>query len=202
MVIATYLLFVLGCLGAADILLFHSVAHGIRSHPDSRWELVTHSLRGPTYAALFLLIPNFVMQGLAAWLLPGLLVIDLAISVWDFVLERASRQFLGGLPTGEYLLHMVMAILFGALAAMVSSESLSQVFRPLRFSYEPAAVPDLLRLAMALMAFLVLISGLQDAVAARHLTRCRSTDQGTGQWGECSRERRHGSHLGPISHAP
>src|SRR5688500_10822937 len=59
MEIATYLLFVLGLLGAADIAIFHSVAHGIRSHPDSAMELFTHSLRGPTYAALFILIPNF-----------------------------------------------------------------------------------------------------------------------------------------------
>src|SRR5713226_8228307 len=105
MVIATYLLFVLGCLGAADIVLYHSVAHGIRSHPDSQRELVTHSLRGPTYAALFLLIPNFAMQGAYSGLLASLLVVDIAISVWDFALERASRQFFGGLPTGEYVLH-------------------------------------------------------------------------------------------------
>ena len=43
MEVPTYLLFVLGCLGAADIALFHSVAHGIRSHPNSTKELITHS---------------------------------------------------------------------------------------------------------------------------------------------------------------
>jgi hypothetical protein len=170
MAIASCLLFVLGCLGAADIFLFHSVAHGIRSHPDSRWELVTHSLRGPTYGALFLLVPNFVMQGFFAWLLPFLLAVDVAISVWDFVLERASRQFLGGLPTGEYVLHMVMAMVFGALAAVVGGESISRAFGPPRFSYEPEAAPDLLRLVMAAMAVLVLVSGLQDAAAALRLT--------------------------------
>jgi hypothetical protein len=69
MAVPTYILFVLGCLGAADILLYHSVSHGIRSHHDSRLELVVHSLRGPIYAALFVLVPNFAMQGGFFWLL-------------------------------------------------------------------------------------------------------------------------------------
>src|SRR5213593_4797619 len=115
MEIPTYILFLLGCLGAADIALFHSVAHGIRSHPESAGELITHSLRGPTYAALFALIPNFVMQGSFAWGLLALFVFDVAISIWDFWLEQGSRRFLGGLPSGEYVLHMFMAIFFGAL---------------------------------------------------------------------------------------
>src|ERR1041385_3693277 len=115
MEISTYMLFLLGCLGAADIALFHSVAHGIRFHPNSVGELVTHSLRGPTYAALFVLIPNFAMQGLFARGLLALFAFDLGISIWDFSLERKSRQFFGGLPSGEYVLHMLMAIAFGGL---------------------------------------------------------------------------------------
>ena len=112
MEIPTYLLFTLGWLGAADIALFHSVAHGIRTHPDSVGELVTHSLRGPTYAALFVLIPNLEMHGLFAWALMGLFIVDVGISIWDFSLEQGSRRFLGGLPGGEYVLHMLMATVF------------------------------------------------------------------------------------------
>src|SRR6266705_2033159 len=96
----TYTLFLLGCLGAADILIYHSVAHGIRSHPSSARELITHSLRGPTYAVLFLFIPNFLMQGCFAWALLLLFAFDVAISIWDFSLEQGSRRLLGGLPSG------------------------------------------------------------------------------------------------------
>jgi ligand-binding SRPBCC domain-containing protein len=130
-----------GCLGAADIAIFHSVAHGIRTHPDSAMELVTHSLRGPTYAALFVLIPNFAMHGLYAWLLIGIFVFDLAISVWDFSLEQGSRRFLGGLPSGEYVLHIAIAMLFGALVALVVSGMGEWVGMPSRLAYEPARVP-------------------------------------------------------------
>ena len=63
MTVPSVLLFLLGVLGATDILLYHSISHGIPDHHDSRAELFTHFLRGPTYAALFLLVPNFAFRG-------------------------------------------------------------------------------------------------------------------------------------------
>jgi len=168
---ATYILFVLGCLGAADIALFHSVAHGIRSHPDSAKELVTHSLRGPTYAALFVFIPNFLMQGTYGWLLIGLFVFDVAISIWDFSLEQSSRRFLGGLPRGEYVLHIVIAMLFGALVASLVPSLSDWLRAPTRLAYEPGNVPWQLRGVMLVMAILVFYSGCQDGLAALRLRK-------------------------------
>lgn len=169
MAVPTYILFVLGVLGAVDILLYHSISHGIRSHHDSRLELVLHSLRGPTYAALFLLVPNFVMQGGYFWLLIGILAFDLCISLADFLVEGGSRAFLGGLPPGEYVLHVVLAMLFGALVASIFYEAGGWATASARLAYEPAAVPALLRVVMALMAILVLVSGVMDAIAAVRL---------------------------------
>lgn len=167
----TYLLFVLGCLGAVDIALFHSVAHGIRSHHDSAAELVTHSLRGPTYAVLFVLIPNFVVSGLFAWGLVALFVVDVGISVWDFSLEQGSRRLLGGLPSGEYVLHMLMAMIFGGLVTSVLYNIGGWFHAPTQIVYAPASVPSLLRFMMLIMAILVLVSGLQDALAVLRLRR-------------------------------
>lgn len=167
----TYILFVLGVLGATDILLYHSVSHGIRSHQDSRWELVVHSLRGPTYAALFILVPNFAMQGGFFWLLMGILVFDLCISLADFVLEGRSRAFFGGLPTGEYVLHIILAMLFGALVTAILYGGGHWAAASTRFAYEPAAVPALVRGVMVVMAVMVLASGIMDAVAAVRLSR-------------------------------
>jgi hypothetical protein len=171
MEIPTYILFLLGCLGAADIFLFHSVAHGIRSHPDSVGELVTHSLRGPTYAALFVLIPNFAVQGLFAWGLLALFAFDVAISIWDFSLEQQSRRFLGGLPGGEYVLHMLIAMVFGGLVAAFLHAARHGFHAATRLAYAPAEVPTVLRFVMLVMAILVLLSGAQDAVASFRLAR-------------------------------
>lgn len=171
MEVATYILFILGCLGATDILLYHSVSHGIRSHHDSRLELIIHSLRGPTYAALFVLVPNFAMQGGFFWLLIGIFAFDVCISLGDFIIERASREFFGGLPTGEYVLHIILAMLFGALVTSVFYSVGNWAAMPTRLAYEPAAVPSFLRGIMVFMAVLVLGSGAMDLMAARRLTK-------------------------------
>lgn len=171
MEVATYLLLLLGICGAIDIVLYHSAAHGIRSHPDSRQELIVHSLRGPTYAALFLLIPNFALQGVFFYLLLGLFALDVGISLWDFAIERGSRAFFGGLPSGEYVLHMVIAMLFGALVTSVCLSVGAWARLPSAIVYAPADVPGWLRAVMAVMSLVVLYSGLLDLVAACRLSK-------------------------------
>jgi hypothetical protein len=169
MEVPTYLLFVLGLLGATDIAVYHSFAHGIRQHRDCRAELVVHSLRGPTYAALFVLVPNFALHGAWFWCLIALFAFDVSLSIVDFSLEGQSRRSLGGLPTGEYVLHVILAMLFGALVTAAAYGSGSWATLPTQVTYEPAAVPIALRLVMMVMAALVLYSGIQDSVAAVRL---------------------------------
>ena len=168
---ATYLLFAIGILGASDILFFHTLSHRIRSNPDSRLELQIHSLRGPTYGLLFILIPNCVFHGGCYWMLIGLFAADVSISIWDFSVEKASRRSLGGLPTGEYVLHVILAMLFGAMVACLLTNTWDWASLPARFAYEPANVPALLRAGMAIMSVMVLTSGIQDALAAYRLKK-------------------------------
>lgn len=172
MLTATCILLILGVLGGTDILLYHSVSHGIRTHVDSREELIVHSLRGPTYATLFVLLPNFALHGGYFWMLMGLFVIDVGISIWDFLIERKSREFLGGLPSGEYVLHMIMAMLFGALVTSVCLQAGAWAAMPTSLTYAPVpGLPALLRLLMAVMAVTVLYSGALDALAALRLRK-------------------------------
>ncbi len=165
MVAATYILLALGLLGALDIALYHSVSHGIRSHPDSRHELIVHSFRGPTYATLFIVVPNLGPGGAFFWALIALYAVDVAISIWDFAIERKSREFLGGLPSGEYVLHIFMAMCFGALVAATFFEGYHLAAEPSRLVYEPAAVPAIVRAAIAVLALAVRYSGAQDVLA-------------------------------------
>ncbi|MCA9022290.1 MAG: hypothetical protein KDA74_19210, partial [Planctomycetaceae bacterium] len=108
----------------------------------------------------FLVIPNLVLQGFYFWCLVALFVFDVLISLVDFALERESRRLLGGLPSGEYVLHIIIAMLFGGLVTAVCLEAGAWRNEPIQIIYAPAAVPDVLRLVMAVMALLVLISGI------------------------------------------
>lgn len=165
MIAATWVLFVLGLLGATDIVLYHTLSHGIRKHADCRGELLVHAFRGPTYALLFGVVPNFRLHGLWMWALCALLLFDLWLSLWDFAVERRSRARLGGLPTGEYILHVVLGILYGAFVALVLEATVASLWLPTAIAYEPVAVPVLLRWNLLLMAAGVLVSGALDAAA-------------------------------------
>jgi hypothetical protein len=171
LIVPTYLLFLLGVLGGTDILLYHSISHGIRHHAESRAELFTHFLRGPTYAALFLFVPNFEFHGWWFLALAGLLLFDLGISIADFWVEGRSRKVLGGLPRGEYVLHIVLAMLFGALCTATINEGAHALGNETKLIWQPAGVPWPLRLALASMAPLVLWSGIADLNAHRRISR-------------------------------
>ncbi|MEM6671765.1 MAG: hypothetical protein AAF726_02915 [Planctomycetota bacterium] len=174
MFVPSILLFAMGLLGATDIVLFHVRAHGLRDRPESRAELVTHFLRGPTYCALFLAVPNFDLAGGWYAALLALLAFDVGISIVDFWLEPASRREAGGLPRGEYVLHVVLAMLFGALVATVLSGGAERFGRSTSIQWIPMGtgeVPTLLRVALMAMAPAVLFTGLLDLRAVLRLGR-------------------------------
>ena len=170
MVLATYLLIIIGFLGAFDIALYHTHTHNIRKLKSARTELIFHSLRGPTYAILFLVIPNFATHGAYCIELTALLVFDVAISILDFAVERKSREPVGGLPSGEYVLHSIIAMLFGAFVLCVWNAGVVWIDQPTALIYEPV-VNDMTRGLLAIMSLGVLISGIQDAVAVVRLGR-------------------------------
>lgn len=168
MFVPSLLLLVIGVLGATDIWLFHQRAHDLHAHAPARAELVTHFLRGPTYALLFTLVPNCTFAGAALVALGVLLAVDLLISLADFWLEPASRAGRGGLPRGEYVLHVLIAMLFGALVAAVAYEAGPGLHAPTALAWHDG-VPTWLRVALAFMAAGVLASGLSDLAAVRRL---------------------------------
>jgi hypothetical protein len=166
MLIANYLLLALGVLGGIDILFYHSISHSIRTHAESRWELVTHAMRGPTYAILFLVVPNFETRGLWALLMALLLIFDVGISVADFWLERRSRAELGGLPSGEYVLHMIMAMLFGAFVMAAAPSLLKWIAQPTALMATATLAANWVRMILGIFAAGVLWSGAMDLRAA------------------------------------
>jgi hypothetical protein len=163
----------MGVLGALDILLYHMLAHGLRQRPESRAELVTHFLRGPTYAALFFAVPNLRLEG--AWFvaLIAVLVFDFAISIADFWLEPASRASDGGLRRGEYVLHVLLAMAFGALVYAVFDEGRDACELATKITWLDAGPPIALRVVLGIMSPLVLITGLLDLRAVIRLGRAQ-----------------------------
>jgi hypothetical protein len=110
------LLMLASLIGAIDVLYFHLYRFRLYARAESQLEELTHLIRH----VLFLAITALVMSGpgratnQALW---ALLAADLVNTTLDVLLERRSRSSLGGLPSAEYLLHVLGSLLVGAVVA-------------------------------------------------------------------------------------
>jgi hypothetical protein len=160
MTAALHLLLVLGALGAFDTLYYHEWKLRLPSRPHARFDLTLHAVRDFAYALLFGTIGWLTWNGTLAWLLLGLLLFEIVVTIWDFIEEDRTRV----LPAGERAMHALMGIAYGLFLAHLWPSirqwaGLSTGFAPA--SYGP------LSWVLTAMASGVLVSGVRDLVSAR-----------------------------------
>jgi hypothetical protein len=168
--IALSLLALQGVIGAFDTLYYHEwrarlPARGRTAAP----ELGLHAARDFFYAVLFGTLPFLAWRGGWVLVLGGVIVAEIVLTLWDFVVEIAVRKSLGDVYAGERVTHAVMGILYGAMLAHLWPTLREWWTMPTAFSLDPAPVPDLLRWALLAMAIGVFLSGLRDLYAALEL---------------------------------
>ena len=117
-------------LGAFDNLWHHEITEKLPRRPDACGELALHTAREFLYAVIFLTIGWFAWHGVWAWLLAAILAVEVAITLWDFVIEDQTRK----LPKLERITHSVLAINFGAILALFLPELAAWAGRPMDFS--------------------------------------------------------------------
>src|SRR5262249_53190061 len=81
----------------------------------------------------------------------ALFVADVGIALTDVAIEPASRRSQGGLPPGEYFMHIVLSILAGAYLHTIAVASLPWATLPAGVAWAPAA-PLPLRAGLGVMA--------------------------------------------------
>jgi uncharacterized protein len=101
-------------LGALDNLWHHEITEDLTHRPSARGELALHSARGFLYAIVFIGIAWWSWQGGWAYVLIAILVVEIVVTLCDFVIEDRTRR----LPATERVLHTVLAINFGAILAV------------------------------------------------------------------------------------
>lgn len=105
-------------LGAVDGLYLHLWRHRLHARPASRGEHRLHTLSAFLFAATLPAVLLWETGGLLLWAGVGLIALDLGVSLFDMISERDSRADLGGLSTGEYVLHMLIMSARGASLAL------------------------------------------------------------------------------------
>jgi len=101
--------------GAVDAVVYHQLRFRLAEHPETRCEHATHTARAvllpPTLVALY-------AAGRGALVVAAVLVaLDFVAAGLDVACERESRRRFGGLPHGEYAIHLAATVLHVAALA-------------------------------------------------------------------------------------
>lgn len=108
-----YLLLIIAHLGAFDVLYFHIYKCKLHLRPECQREVFWHICRHLIYALQFIWVANFRFHGLALVFLFVLYACDVFVAWADVWEENASRKAQGGLPRGEYFMHVALSVLIG-----------------------------------------------------------------------------------------
>lgn len=159
-----------GALGAFDTLYHHEGTEALPRRDTAGRELAIHATRSSIYCALFIGLSSWAWHGAWAWVLLAVFGVEIALTLWDFVVEDRSRL----LPPTERVTHTVLAINAGAFIALLAMSATDWAARPTAMVWQPQGW---LGAFLALCGVGVGLSGLRDAFAARALFRRGEQEQ-------------------------
>jgi hypothetical protein len=147
-------------LGAFDNLWHHELTQALPAKREARVELALHSARELGYAVLFAGLAWWEWHGGWSAAVVGLLVVEIVLTLADFVVEDRTRR----LPQTERVLHTLLAINFGALLAVLGATLVAWARMPTAIvAVDHAFVSWLLTgAAVGVLAF-----GIRNALAAQ-----------------------------------
>jgi len=167
MSVVLWLMAIQAVIGAFDTIYYHEwrarlPARGKAAAP----ELKLHAGRDFLYAVLFASLPYIAWQGYCVLLLVAVIVAEIILTLWDFVVEIVVRHDLGDVYAGERITHAIMGIIYGAMVGYLIPVMWRWHDAPTGLVLQPAPAPVLLRQLLLLFAAGVLASGLRDLYAS------------------------------------
>jgi hypothetical protein len=160
---AIWLLLLQASLGAFDTLYYHEYRLKLAQHAHTRLELRLHASRDFAYAVIIGSLGFVTWHGAFAWLLLGLLMGEICITLWDFIEEDKIRR----LPPGERAMHAIMGIVYGAFLAFLIPEMIEWSKLATGFGASYHGFPAWILLVLAAG---VLVSGIRDLTASSRST--------------------------------
>jgi hypothetical protein len=166
MTVALWLLFVQGVIGAFDTFYYHEWRMRLPARAGAAPELKLHAARDFLYAVLFGTLPLVAWQGLWLVVLAAVILAEIVLTLWDFVVEIAVRKPLGDVSAGERVTHAVLGIVYGAMVANLVPVMRGWWSAPTALAFLPPPIPWWLQWSLLVMAAGVFLSGLRDLYAA------------------------------------
>lgn len=163
MTIAIWILMVQALLGAFDTLYYHEYKLKLAHGDHTRTELRLHASRDFAYAIIIGTLGFATWNGPLAYVLAALLLMEIVITLWDFVEEDKVRK----LPAGERIMHALMGIVYGSFLAYLVPEMIKWSREPLGWGASYHGFPAWV---LAIVATGVFVSGIRDLLASFGVT--------------------------------
>jgi uncharacterized protein (TIGR01777 family) len=160
------LLVVQALMGAFDTLYHHELKVALAHRPNAQHELMIHAVRAVLYSVVFVGLAWFEWGGWLSVVLLALVLCEVALTLWDFVIEDHTRL----LPASERITHTLLAINGGAafvLLAMTLPEWFARPsgWHPVEYGWRSVF--------LTVAAIGVGVSGVRDGFAAWAVQRLR-----------------------------
>lgn len=167
MTVLLYLLIFQAVLGGFDVLWNHEYKEKLPQQCYAALEQKIHGVRELLYAFIFFAIACFQWHGYWAYLLALLLVIEIMLTAWDFIIEDQTRK----LSAVERTTHLILSINAGAYIALLIPILRDWTSKPnqlLTINYGSISY------LLVFFGFAVLLWGYRDLFAGIYLSRSHS----------------------------
>lgn len=158
------LLILQGIIGGVDTLINHELLERLPARTEARGEILLHALREAIYAALFAATAWYVWHGAWGFAIAALLAIEILVDAIDEFVENRIRV----LPQNERMLHFIMIINLGLIAAVLVLVLLDWVPQPTALQRTSYGWPSWL---LSLLSLAALGWAIRDMAAWRRLGR-------------------------------
>jgi uncharacterized protein (TIGR01777 family) len=151
-------------MGAFDTFYHHELMERLAWRPSQRHELQLHSVRNTLYALLFLTLGWLEVRGFWAMIVIAVLVVEVVVTLMDFVEEDLSRK----LPASERINHTLLALNYGAILVLLLPVLIG-------WAGQPAAIEPAFHGFWSILATIAAIGaglgGVRDLAASKRFAR-------------------------------
>jgi uncharacterized protein (TIGR01777 family) len=151
-------------MGAFDTFYHHEITERLAWRPSQRHELQLHSLRNMLYALLFLTLGWSEVHGFWAMIVIAVLVVEVFVTLLDFVEEDMSRK----LPASERINHTLLALNYGAILILLLPVLIEWAGQPTAIQFAFYGFWSILAAVAAVGAG---FGGVRDLAASKRLAR-------------------------------
>jgi hypothetical protein len=137
-----------GLIGGADVIVNHEMIAKLPSRAGVGMEQILHSTRELLFATLFLALAWLEWHGLAAMFIAALVLLELAVSALDTVIEWEIRV----LPASERVMHFLLFINMGIVIALLGRTLLQWWHLPTQLLRTDYGFASAMLSALALLA--------------------------------------------------